>query len=121
MHDSKTHGLSDTKAWLSNRNNLGLVICPDSSSNDYREHLELYNENINVIVLDHHDAPKISEYAIVINNQLSNYPNKELSGAGVAWQFCRYLDKLLHINNAEKYRDLVALGLDADMMSLRSI
>ena len=121
VHDSKTHGLSDTKAWLSNRNNLGLVICPDSSSNDYREHLELYNENINVIVLDHHDAPKISEYAIVINNQLSNYPNKELSGAGVAWQFCRYLDKLLHINNAEKYRDLVALGLDADMMSLRSI
>ena len=74
-----------------------------------------------MLVLDHHDAAKISEYAIVINNQLSNYPNKELSGAGVAWQFCRYIDKLLGINNAEKYRDLVALGLDADMMSLRSI
>ena len=44
-----------------------------------------------------------------------------LSGAGVTWQFCRYIDKLLNINNAEKYRDLVALGLDADMMSLRSI
>ena len=121
MHDSKTHGLSDTMNWLSNRTNLGLVILPDSSSNDYAYHKNLKDAGINVLVLDHHDADHISEYALVINNQLSDYPNKELSGAGVTWQFCRYIDKLLNINNAEKYRDLVALGLDADMVSLRSI
>ena len=121
VHDSKTHGLSDTMNWLSNRTNLGLVILPDSSSNDYAYHKNLKDAGINVLVLDHHDADHVSEYALVINNQLSDYPNKELSGAGVTWQFCRYIDKLLNINNAEKYRDLVALGLDADMMSLRSI
>lgn len=121
VHDSKTHGLSDTMAWLSNRDDLGLVILPDSSSNDYEYHKQLRDAEINVLVLDHHDADHISEYALVINNQLTAYPNKELSGAGVTWQFCRYIDKLLNINNAEKYRDLVALGLDADMMSLRSI
>jgi len=59
--------------------------------------------------------------AICINNQLSDYPNKFLSGAGVAWQFCRYLDKLMNINKADEYRDLVALGNCGDMMSLRSI
>lgn len=121
VHDSKTHGLSDTFPWLSNRINLGLIILPDSSSNDYEYHKQLKSKGINILVLDHHDADHISQDALIINNQLSDYPNKELSGAGVTWQFCRYLDKLLNINNAEKYRDLVALGLDADMMSLRSI
>ena len=121
VHDSKQHGLSDTSAWLSNRNNLGLVVCPDSASNDYTHHKDLKESGVNVLVLDHHDADHVSQDAIIINNQLSDYPNKEFSGAGVTWQFCRYLDKLLGKKNAEQYRDLVALGLDADMMSLTSI
>ena len=124
MHDSKQHGLNDCIDWILERANseeIGLVICPDSSSNDYYEHKCLKEHGINVLVLDHHDAEYISQEAVVINNQLSNYPNKELSGAGVTWQFCRYLDKLMNINNAEQYRDLVALGLDADMMSLTNI
>ena len=111
VHDSKQHGLSDCIEWVLNAENLGLVVCPDSSSNDYAEHKTLKDRGINVIVLDHHDAEKISQDAVIINNQLSTYPNKDLSGAGVTWQFCRYLDKLLNINNAEQYRDLVALGL----------
>jgi len=52
---------------------------------------------------------------------LSDYPNKEFSGAGVVWQFCRYLDKLLKVSNADNYLDLVALGNCADMMSMTSI
>ena len=59
--------------------------------------------------------------AICINNQLSDYPNKDLSGAGVVWQFCRYLDTLLNKDNAYQYIDLAALGNCGDMMSLRSI
>ena len=122
VHDSKQHGLSDCVDWiLENNDFLGLVICPDSSSNDYNEHKILKDRGVGVIVLDHHDAERISENAIIINNQLSDYPNKDFSGAGVTWQFCRYLDKKLGKNNAEQYRDLVALGNDADMMSLRSI
>ena len=121
MHDSKQHGLSDCIDWLLTVDNLGLVWCPDSSSNDYNEHKRLKDAGINVIVLDHHDADHISENAIIINNQLSDYPNKSFSGAGVTWQFCRYFDKLLKTDNADQYRDLVALGLDADMMSLTSI
>jgi len=73
-----------------------------------------------VLILDHHLAPYISDYAIVINNQLSNYPNKELSGVGVTWQFCRYIDSILNVNYANDFLDLVALGNCGDMMSLRS-
>lgn len=119
MHTGKQHGLNDHMKTLHN-SNYKLVICPDSASNDYTCHAELKQLGITTLVLDHHLADKISENAIIINNQLSNYPNKEASGVCVTWQFCRYLDSLLSTNYADNYRDLVALGMDADMMSLRS-
>lgn len=118
IHSGKQHGLSDC---IEKAKNYDLVICPDSSSNDFDYHKELAKLNKDVLVLDHHEADHISEYACIINNQLSNYPNKDFSGVGVTWQFCRYVDKLNKTNFAEKYYDLVALGLTADMMSLKSI
>ena len=81
----------------------------------------LQKQLIDTIILDHHLADKVSEYAIVINNQLSNYNNKDFSGVGIVWQFCRYLDQLLKQNYADNYLDLVALGNCGDMMSLTSI
>ena len=114
LHGGKQHGLSDC---VDLAKEYDLVILPDSSSNDYEYHKQLKN----VIVLDHHEAEKISPYACVINNQLSDYPNKELSGVGVTWQFCRYLDSLLNTSYADEYLDLVALGNMADMMSLKSL
>ena len=114
LHNGKQHGLSDC---IDLAKNYDLVILPDSSSNDYEYHKQLKN----VIVLDHHEADMISQDACIINNQLSDYPNKELSGVGVTWQFCRYLDSLLNTSYAEEYLDLVALGNMADMMSLKSL
>lgn len=119
MHSGKQHGLSDFPIG-DNMPNVDIVICPDSSSNDYAYHQQLSEMGIPVIVLDHHEAERVSEYAIVINNQLSDYPNKDLAGVGVTWQFCKYIDDLLEEKYADKYLDLVALGLTADMMSLTS-
>ena len=120
VHEGKQHGLSDCIDIIID-SGYDLVICPDASSNDYEEHTRLRELNIPVIVIDHHEAECISEDAIVINNQLSDYPNKEMSGAGVVWQFCRFLDELYDNNFANNYIDLVALGMDADMMSLISL
>ena len=120
IHDGKQHGLSDCVNALLECN-YSLAILPDSSSNDFEYHKLLAEDATDVIVLDHHEAERISEYAIVINNQLSNYPNKNFSGAGVTWQFCRYIDSLMKTNYAEEYIDLVALGNCADMMDTRSI
>ncbi len=119
MHESKDHGLSDQIEML-RQHHYGLVICPDSASNDYEFHKELDEQKTAVLVLDHHLAEHVSENAIIINNQLSNYPNKELSGVGVTWQFCRYFDKKLGTNYTDDLLDLVALGNCSDMMSLRS-
>lgn len=120
LHEDKEHGLGDCIDWILERY-FPLVICPDSSSNDYAYHQQIIKHGGKVLILDHHEAERISPYAIVLNNQLSTYPNKELSGVGITWQFCRFLDKLLNKNIANNFLDLVALGDMADMMSLQSI
>lgn len=117
IHEGKQHGLSKD---INIKDNINLVILPDSSSNDYIQHKELKDRGIDVLILDHHLASKYSENAIVINNQLSkNVKNKQLSGAGVVYKFLKALDGYLFINKADDYLDLVALGNIADMMDLR--
>ena len=120
LHEGKQHGLKDTIDTILARK-VSLVICPDSSSNDYDLHKRLKDLNIPIIILDHHIADHVSEDAIVINNQLSDYPNKNFSGAGIVYQFCRYLDNKLDFNYAENYIDLAAWGNCADMMATQEL
>ena len=115
IHDGKEHGLISETIPAGVR----LVIAPDSSSNDYKEHKILKEKGIDVLVIDHHEADKISENACIINNQLCDYPTKSLSGVGMVYKFCTYIDKLLNTDYAEDYTDLAALGMIADMMDMR--
>lgn len=115
FHKGKSHGINPAKVPLGTT----LVIAPDSSSSDFDIHKELSEQGIDVLVIDHHKAEKISEYACVINNQLCDYPTKSLSGVGMVYKFCQYLDKITNQNFADDYLDLVAVGLVADMMSLK--
>lgn len=115
VHMGKQHGIiPDTIP-----EDVKLVIAPDSSSNDYEAHEYLNLSGVDVLVIDHHEADHISEYACVINNQLCDYPTKSLSGVAMVWKFCCYIDILLKTDHAQKFLDLVALGLVADMMDVR--
>lgn len=115
IHTGKQHGiLLETIP-----DDVKLVIAPDSSSNDYEEHLQLKSKGVDVLVIDHHEADMISENAVIINNQLCDYPTKSLSGVGMVYKFCSYMDELLNVDYADDYLDLVALGMVADMMDLR--
>lgn len=115
LHTEKQHGLIPSTV----PKDVKMVILPDSSSNDYEEHAEMRARGIDVLVIDHHQADKISENACIINNQLCAYPTKSLSGAGVVYKFCSYLDSILGKNNADQFLDLAALGMIADMVDLR--
>ena len=115
VHMGKQHGIiPDTIP-----EDVKLVIAPDSSSNDYEVHEYLNLSGVDVLVIDHHEADHISEYACIINNQLCDYPTKSLSGVAMVWKFCCYIDMLLKTDHAQKFLDLVALGLVADMMDVR--
>jgi len=99
----------------------GLVIAPDASSNQYAEHTALKEAGIDMLVIDHHECEGYSKSAVVINNQLSDrYANKNLSGVGMVYKFCKVIDELTGQNFVDDYLDLVALGLVADMMDLKS-
>ena len=120
LHEGKEHGIEEK--WLEEivANEYKLVICPDASSNDYKQHKFLKDNGIDVLVLDHHDAEEVSENAIIINNQLSDYPNKTLSGVGIVYKFCSKIDELMKIKEADTILDLVSLGMIADMMDMRN-
>lgn len=63
-----------------------------------------------------------SDNAIIINNQTSpQYLNKDLTGAGVTWQFCRFVDVSEDTNYADDLMDLAALGNIGDMCSMLSL
>jgi len=119
MHEGKQHGLIEKIIPYCIDNNVGLVIAPDASSNDYEMHKVLKEHGIDVLVIDHHEADKISEYACVINNQLCDYPTKSLSGVAMVWKYCCYLDAVMGCDYAQQFLDLVSVGLIADMMDLR--
>lgn len=125
LHEHKEHGLQDHMDTFDSDDFYDLVILPDSSSNDYEYHEVLGSIGTKCLVLDHHDIEpntKISEHVTIINNQLSpNYPNKELTGAGVTWQFCRYYDLQESTCYSDDLIDLAALGICGDMGSILNI
>ena len=116
VHTGKQHGIILNTI----PDDVKLVIIPDAGSNQISEHKELWEKGIDVLVLDHHEVDEISPYACIINNQTCDYPNKTLSGVGVVYKFCSYLDSLLGCDYADRILDLVAVGLVADMMDLRN-
>ena len=121
LHEGKQHGLQDHIDRLMEQNcQYDLIILPDSSSNDAHYHDMLDTIGIPCLILDHHLTDvKLSDNAVVVNNQLSpNYTNKELTGAGVVYQFCRMIDSLTGQNWADDYMDLAAWGIIGDMGSM---
>ena len=129
MHEGKQHGLSDMMDLIEDEG-PDLVIIPDAGSNDVDQLRLLDDRGIDVIILDHHEIEERDFWNVeshphlyLINSQLPQYPNKFLSGAGVVWQFCRMVSKIRGLEDKhieDWYLDLVALGLDGDMMSLQS-
>lgn len=117
MHTDKAHGLLMEQIL---RIKPDLVICPDAGSNEYEYHKQLKENGIDVIIIDHHNADFYSEDAIVVNNQLDeNYPTKSLSGVGMVYKFCSYIDLFWNRTHATDLLDIAALGIIADVMSLK--
>lgn len=115
MNDGKQHGIIYDNV----PNDIQLLIVPDAGTNDAEACQQLKEKGIDVLILDHHLQDIDNPYACIINNQTCDYPNKSLCGAGIVYKFCSCIDSLLEIQQANQYLDLVALGLIADVMSLR--
>ena len=118
IDEGKKHGLKgqDLKKFMS----FDLLIIVDSLDNSEKQYKELSDNGVDIIILDHHAInSKIpyDDYAILVSSQRS-YDNPHLSGSGVVWKFCKYLDNKFGTYYADELMDLAACGLVSDMMDM---
>ena len=116
LHTKKQHGISEDVEIPSD---CELLIVPDAGSNDVRQCEELHKKGVDVIILDHHICDKQNDSAIVVNNQMCDYPNKNFCGAGIVYKFLKAVDEELWEDYADKMLDIVALGNISDVMDMR--
>ena len=117
--EGKTHGLSVDAMKKIYEKNIDFLIIPDAASNDKDQLEELINNNINVLVLDHHEVSIKDVPSVVINNQLLEDVNKNLTGVGMVYVFCKiYYNNFLRQDVVDKYLDLVALGQTGDVSDI---
>ncbi len=107
-----------------------LIITVDCGITAASEIQIISERGIDVIITDHHEpTDKIPHCVATLNPKLFNstYPNRELTGVGVAFKFAHALMNFLvktgevqaDLIDLKRYLDLVALGTIADMGVLR--
>lgn len=114
MHEGKKHGLSDDVFGEIMLSDTTLLVIPDAGSNDKRQIEELVSKGVKVLIIDHHQVEEPTDKAIIVNNQICDITNKHLTGVGMSYKFCRYIDMLRDENVAPQFLDLVAIGQIAD-------
>ena len=98
-----------------------LLILIDSSSNDTKACQGIAEKlGKEIIVLDHHAIERENPYVLLVNPQQEGceYPNKQLSGAGVVFKVICVMEDTLGEVDPEYYLDLVAVGMYADVMRI---
>lgn len=117
------------------RNHCTLLITVDCGITAATQIEEVVHHNIDVIITDHHEpTDRIPHCIATMNPKLisSQYPNRELTGVGVAFKLAHAMTEYLMNGGAEKYGivmtkkvdlkrylDLVAIGTVADMGALQ--
>ncbi len=112
------------------RNHCTLLITVDCGITAAEHIEEAFRQKIDVIITDHHEpTDRIPNCVATLNPKLvsSEYPNRELTGCGVAFKLaCALTQHLVDEGlipqkkvNLKRYLDLVAIGTVSDMGVLR--
>lgn len=112
INKGKKHGIKDCELSVEP---YDIIIIVDSinEADVYKPMLDMGKQ---IIVLDHHQIPDgVLNCGICLVSSANNYPNPQLSGAGVVWKFCKYIDEITLNNYADDLVDLAACGIIADM------
>ncbi len=112
------YGLNKEIISFAKENKVKLMVTADCGTANHKEIEGLRQENIDVIVTDHHEPQGLNLPAAssMINPKLkhSGYPFRELAGVGVAYKFCQAISGSLLSEDL----DLVTLGTIADSVPL---
>ena len=121
LHEEKQHGLTPyimdkIKACLPN-----VLIIPDASSSDFKQHKELRELGVKTLIIDHHETDGYSMDATVVNNQIDENGNKTLSAGGLVLKLLEAMDFLLCKSESVNYYDLASVSLVGDCMLMNNL
>lgn len=123
MNRGKKHGVSEFD--LSLLDDIDVMIVVDSIESEPKAYQRILDTGTKLCVVDHHliSNELIDEnLPFVLVSSANDYPNSELSGAGVALKLIQYCDYM----NLETYVDdlglwlYAAIGICADVCSMKS-
>lgn len=116
INEGKEHGVENfdiTKL----SDNVTLIVV-DSLNNDPSVYKRILDTGCKLIVCDHHvieDRLLNAKLPFCLISSANNYPNPALSGAGVVFKFCQYIDEMTWNDFADDLWDLAATGIIGDM------
>ncbi len=114
------HGLSIAAVETAARDGIGLIVTVDTGSTSVAEVADAGARGIDVIVTDHHHLPDVLPAAVAIVNPQradAGYPDRWLSGSGVAFTVARLLLGELAgaESEARELADLATIGTVSDV------
>lgn len=122
INEGKSHGISGLD--VLELDDIDLLWIVDSIDNSFEQYERILEAGVQIVITDHHivntellDAINANPDIVLVSSAI-DYPNPELSGAGVTWKLCQYMDTLNLDDFADTLVDLAAVGIVADMTDL---
>ena len=119
INEGKKHGVEDFDLNLLDDNTTLIVV--DSLNNDPEVYRRILSTGAKLCVIDHHLIEQRlldANLPFCLISSANNYPNPALSGAGVVFKFCQYIDSVEWNDYADEYWDLATAGIIADMCDI---
>lgn len=119
INDGKKHGAEGFD--LSLLDDVGVMIIVDSLNNDPSVYKRILDTGVRLCVFDHHIVSQElldANLDFVLVTSAKDYPNEQLSGAGVCMKFVLYMDEMNLTDYASDLWVYAAIGLISDMSDM---
>lgn len=123
INNGKEHGVAH--ADLDILKNVDVLWIVDSIESNIESYERIIKNGIkHIVITDHHIIEKSLQKdmertgKITLVSSAVDYENPELSGSGVTWKLCQYIDWLELDDYSDDLTDLAACGIIGDMTSV---
>lgn len=123
IHSRKAHGITNEFLEYVKEKMPDMIIITDAGTNDVANREIISNQmGIDLLIIDHHAEGFYTEKGGILINNHSTCPknniNKNLTGAGMTFLFCKALEQIYNTGRLNSLIDLAMMGLIGDSASL---
>lgn len=123
INEGKKHGIENFD--IDMLDNIDIVWIVDSIQTSIEPYKRFLSKGVKIVITDHHLitnelCKEMKDLGIILVSSAVDYNNPDLSGSGVTWKLCQYMDYLNLDSFSDDLIDLAATGLVADMCNMAS-